>query len=166
MDLITELVGRKRAHILPSKFAIAFYGWTSMQTHIAYVFSLFPSKDSDWYGRALFGFLKFRDEIGIDASSQVEFFVFVLSVFDKNMESLTAAISDNCITYKSVADMLGEYFLGCYSHKFIQAVQDILKKYSKIKDTVYGLILKIQNLVLAAILCSFRRLRPIFIIYT
>lgn len=124
MNTLEGRVERKVAHALPSKFAVVFDEWSSLQTNFVCVFALLHYRDSCEYSSALLGFSPFQDKFLMDASSHIEFFMFILSLFDKNknMENVTCLTGDKCNTNKAVADMLGKPLIIWCSQRLNMAV--------------------------------------------
>ena len=95
------------------------------------------------------------DEDSLTAKSLQEYLTFTLSVFNKDWTNVSALIGDNCATNKAVANSTGVGFIGCASHRFNLAVQDILVQHDDIITIVNDLMKKLRNLVPAAKLRQF-----------
>ncbi len=125
MQLLTSCVEQKIESLLPSKIALVFDGWTSNSTHYIALHATFPSEFALGYSKILLGFSPLEDEKRLDAESHMSYIKFVLGLFDKSIDDVVALIVDNCSTNHSVAEKVSTSFIGCASHRYNLAVQDV-----------------------------------------
>lgn len=157
---LTELVEAKVAALLPPTFAIVFDGWSTASTHYLSVFASFPSATADnGYNLRLLAFSPMEDETRLGASEHYEFMTFVLSVFNKSWSNVACLIGDNCNTNKALSRAASTPMIGCASHRFNLAVQDILLEDQDIIEKVNAVMLKLKTLTLAAKLFKLSGLR-------
>ena len=73
-------------------------------------------------------FSSLLDETILSAQNHVDFIVETISLYDKTQNDFLVLICDNCETTKAVSDILKLPMVGCPSHRFNLAVNDILEK--------------------------------------
>lgn len=149
MGLVTEPVEEKVSMKLPGEFAIAFDGWGSQQTHDVCVFEVFSSKESSSSAKFLLVFLPFEKKECLDSASRKDFLQFVLSIFKKSLENVVCLIKGNRAANKAVADLFPTLLVGCYSRRFNLATEDILGDHDDVVKSVYRIMVKQKNLILA-----------------
>lgn len=126
-----------------SESANAFDEWSSHQTHYVCVFAVFPNKEFSGFTKFLLRFSTFGNEKFLDSASRIDFLEFVLSIFNKSLENVMRLIGDNCATNKAVADLLQTQLVGCYSHRFHLAVEEILGDYDDVIESVYRIMVSL-----------------------
>ena len=80
----------------------------------------------------MLAFSPFEDETSQDAQHHFDFLSVVLDIFNKSWINVTALIGDNCSTNHALANKAKVGFIGCSSHRFNIAVQDILQSHAAI----------------------------------
>jgi hypothetical protein len=142
MHLLSKRVEQKIQRVLPNKFALVFDGWTDSSKHFTAVFATFPDETKSMsYQRILLSFSPYENEGNLSAESLKDHLLFVLSLYEKNMNNVVCLIADNCNTNAAAASMLKIFFIGCYSHKLNLAVKIMVDEHKMI-------ILKISNLMI------------------
>lgn len=160
---MAELVGiveQKIQKLLPSKFAIIFDGWSVDTTHYVGVFASFPSRNELGYEKVLLALSPFFDEDSQSADAYFEFTEFVLGVYGRNINNVTAMIGDNCKTNKSFVDKTGRGFIGCASHRFNLAVKDLIAEHEPAITKVHELMKKLHTPNIAGKLLKVTHLKP------
>ena len=147
---LVALVEKKISNLLPNKFAIVFDGWTAGTTHYLGVFSSFTAHNENGYSTRLLGFSPMGDETTLDADEHVGYLSYVLELFGYSFENVVALIGDNCNTNKSIANKLSLPLIGCASHRFNLAVQDILSEHETLLFKVHALMKKLRTPLMAA----------------
>ena len=90
------------------------------------------------------------DETTLDADEHVGYLSYVLELFGYSFENVVALICDNCNTNKSIANKLSVPLIGCASHRFNLAVQDILSEHETLLFKVHALMKKLRTPLMAA----------------
>lgn len=147
---LTELVEKKISNLLPQTFAIVFDGWTAGTTHYLGVFASFPQQDGTAYSTRLLGFSPIGDEISLSAEEHIEYLRYVLELFQFTFENVICIIGDNCNTNKSISNKLSIPMIGCASHRYNLAVQDILSEHEELLSKINTLMIKLKSLLLGA----------------
>lgn len=147
---LVALVEKKISNLLPNKFAIVFDGWTAGTTHYLGVFASFTAHNENGYSTRLLGFSPMGDETTLDADEHVGYLSYVLELFGYSFENVVALIGDNCNTNKSIANKLSLPLIGCASHRFNLAVQDILSEHETLLFKVHALMKKLRTPLMAA----------------
>lgn len=126
MALLADVVEKKISNLLPNTFALVFDGWSCHDTHYLSIFATYPSSTERGFSQVLLAFSPMGDEEKLDANEHLQFTSFVLSLFGNNWGNVCALIGDNCSTNKAFSRTAGRKFIGCASHRFNLAMQDIL----------------------------------------
>lgn len=130
--------------MLPSKFAIVFDGWSLHDTHIAAIFVTFPSDKKNSYSLVLLSFSPIEDETSQDAASHLDYLNWGLDLYEKSLSNVTVVIGDNCTTNLLFTTIADTHFVGCTSHCFNLAVQDIHSEWSNCIKKVHDLMKKLR----------------------
>lgn len=150
MRALVEQVERKVSTILPDRFALVFDGQTTPEAHYVAVFATFPDKTETGFKEICLALSPMENEETQDANEHITFLHFVLSIFQKTMVNVVALIGDNCSVNQSISAKLGIPLIGCASHRFQLAVQEILKDYEVVIGEVNSLMVKLRTPILAA----------------
>ena len=155
LNKLTNLVEKKISLALPEIFSVVFEGWSCGDTHYLALFATYPSKCNLGFEKVLLGFAPLGEEQSLDAESHFEYMEFVLEVFEKSMTNVVAISGDNCAVNLSLAKNIHSrysscHYIGCASHRFNLAVQDLMTPYREVIDKVNSLMKKLQNLIPAA----------------
>lgn len=102
-----------------------------------------------------------EDETILCVDEHMRMIEFVLTLFNKSTETLVALIGYNSSTNKDLAIKTGRGFVGCASHLFNLAVQDIIAEYIVLVYCVLKRIKKLRNLILSAKLREHTPLTPL-----
>lgn len=160
LPLLTELVENKIADLLPPKIALVFDGWTAGTTHYFAVFASFPSDSNLGYDVRLLAFSPMGDECHLNAEEHVKFITYILGLYEKTWDDVCCIIGDNCNTNKAVANNASVALIGCASHRFNLAVQDLLAEEEMLISKINCLMVKLRTLLLSAQLLKLTPLRP------
>ena len=128
MGALVKLVEPKISRIIGNLFGLVIDGWTCGSTHYLAVYATYPDPTTaEGYGKALLAFAPLNDEVSLSAASHLEFLVFVLGIYEKDIGDVAAIIGDNCATNPALARLAGLPFIGCASHRFNLAVGDVAR---------------------------------------
>jgi len=134
LSLLTREVEAKIRSALPQKFCLVFDGWSHLQTHFLGVYATFPSRSPTGYSKILLGFSPFESEQSTNADAHIDYFEFVLKLFDKEFSNVTAIVGDNCSVNHSIATKIGHVsntgFIGCASHRYNLALKNLITKHA------------------------------------
>ena len=161
MDDLTTVVEKKLAKMIPDSFALVFDGWTHVSTHYLSIFATWGSNEETGYEVALLGLSPLENEETLSAVEHENYITYVLNLFGKSAENVACVIADNNNTNKAVADAMGASFIGCASHRFNLAVQDIIEIHATVVDKVQTLMIKLRNLTTSAKLRRITGLNPV-----
>lgn len=160
LPTLTQRVEKKIQAILPDKFALVLDGWSDGATHYVGVFASFPSNDSVRFSSRLLSFSPLGDEGSQSSREHVEFLTFQLEeVYKKSWCNVVCIVADNCNTNKAIANSVGVPLVGCASHRFNLAVEDILQEDDDFVQKIYAIMSKLRNPTLSAklfCLCGLR----------
>lgn len=120
------IVEDKIKDCLPEWFVVVFGRWSAGDTHYVGVFATYPHENEIGFRRHLFGLSPMGAEEALDANEHYKFVQYVLGVDGKTFDDVPSIIDNNTDTNKSFARMVGQFFLGCYSHLFNLAMKDKL----------------------------------------
>lgn len=157
---LTEHVEKKIGSLLPKKISLVFDGWTTGSTHYLAVFASYPAKTTNGYDVRLLTFSPMGDECHLDAQEHVKFITYVLELYGKSWDNVICLIGDNCNTNKAVANNASVPLVGCASHRFNLAVQDILREEETCIAKIHSIMVKLRTLLLSAKLLKLTPLRP------
>ncbi|RHY17778.1 hypothetical protein DYB32_010473 [Aphanomyces invadans] len=102
-----------------------------------------------------------NDECSLSADDHYDYACFVLDMFGKNWSNVVALVGDNCSTNGAFSARSKVPLIGCSSHRFNLAVNDILVNYEPILSDVHTLMTKLKNLIPAAKLRAFTPLQAV-----
>lgn len=117
-----------------------------METHFVSVRTTFPSRDSIGPNLILLRRSLFGDHSRVSAPSHGYFLQFVPSVLGNSMTNVMYLISDIYNGNKAVSNLIDKPLIEFYSHRFNLAVQESLQDYTEKFDSVYELMVTLQNL--------------------
>ena len=157
MDKLVKRVELVITDLLPEKFAIAFDGWSAASSHFVCVFATFPFSGKSGYRKCLLGFSPFEDETELAADAHIAFIDFVLSVYGKTWDNVVCFTADNCSVNKSISNKTQKAMVGCHSHRFNIALQQILNEHSTMIEQINRIMLKLKNVIPAAKLEKFTK---------
>ena len=123
---LTELVENKIAKLLPKHIALVLDGWSQDNTHYFALFALFSSLSSKGYETRLLALSQIGGECSLRANKHHEFLTFVIELYSLNWANVACLTSDNVSTNKEFSNITYLPLIGCSSHLFNLAVQDIL----------------------------------------
>lgn len=146
---------------MPEKICLIFDSWSHGNTHYTAVFATYKTEKNGPYACDLLGFGPFEDETSLGTKELYNYLTFTLSIYGKGWENVTALVADNCNVNKSLADMVDCGFVGCCSHRFNLAVQDILKGAEETLNKLNTLMRKFKYLIPAAKLRKHTHLRAV-----
>lgn len=106
-----------------------FDEWYEQDKHHIEMFAIYPSNSALGYKMAFLYFSQVLNEQRLDGEDHVTFTNTVLSWIHKDCSGIVSIIRDNCNTNKAICDKLNLPLIGCASHRFNFAVQDIMKSY-------------------------------------
>lgn len=102
------------------------------------------------YSTVLLSFGPLHDEDSLAAKSLEVYCTFILSIFNRDWDIITALISGTCAKNNAVTNSVRVEFIVCASHRFNFAFQDIFAYYDKIITVLNDLMKKLRNLIPAA----------------
>lgn len=117
--------------------------WDPGDGHYVSSFATWPAKIKLGYDSALLAFSSLGNEEKAYADENIDFINFTLGVFSKNASNVVALVGDYCSVNKLIAKKLDVGFVRCSSHRFNQAVCDVLKKH----DHIIILVRNVMELV-------------------
>lgn len=163
MEIVVRHVEMKIAKALPERFAIIFDGWSENSTHFVALFASYPDSTSLLgFTTVLLAFSPMGTETEFTAAQHKEFVEWVLvNIFHKSLDNVVAIIGDNCDTNKAFSNLFAKPFVGCASHRYNLAINNLLDKWKESLDKVNALMGKLKNLKLAGELRRYTELRPI-----
>lgn len=103
MDRLTTIVEDKVKELLPDRFAAIFDGWSRADAHYVLVFANFPVDCPCGFGSVLLVIALMEDEESLSVEKHYEFFKFVLLVYKKTIENVSALVIDNANYNKALA---------------------------------------------------------------
>ena len=160
MKELTTIVEVKISKELPDQFSCVFDGWTSGSEHyVALLFAYPDDKSSTGYRTILAGFSPMGDGDSQNADAHITYIEFVLRLFGKWWDNVVAITGDNCATNVAIANKVGIPFVGCASHRFNLAVQDIITTHDDLMDKVNNLMRRLKYAIPASKLRKFTDLR-------
>lgn len=95
-------------------------------------------------------FSSFEDKQSQDSSHNLEYATFVPDLYKKQLQDATCLINDKCSTNKALSDKANIHYLGCASHCFRKAVEDISEDSKTVIEKVNKLMRKLKNPIPAA----------------
>ena len=107
----------------------------------------------------MLAFAPLLSETSFTARDHYELVSWVLQLYGKNLDNVTAIIGDNVSTNRALADLCSKPLIGCAFHLFNIAVRAFLVPYEELILKVNTLMGKLKNLKLAGKLRSFTELR-------
>ncbi len=157
---LTELAEEKIVKLLPNRIALIFDGWSRDTTHYFAMFASISSLNSKGYETRLFDLSPIGDECSLSANEHHEFLTFVLELYGLNCTNVACLIGENVSTNIALTNISNILLIGCASHCFYLAVQDILHSEQKMIDKVRTIIIKLGGLLLNARLKKLTRIQP------
>ena len=79
----------------------------------------------------MLAFAPLLSETSFTARDRYEFVLWVLQLYGKNLDNVTAIIGDNVSTNKELADLSSKPLIGCASHRFNIAGRAFLVPYEE-----------------------------------
>lgn len=156
MMALTQLVERKISSRLGSEFSLVLDGWSAASTHYLGVYAVHVNNNC--VEKYLIAFSPLSDETNLSAINHHEFISYVLKLFGKSWNNVTCITADNAAVNKAIADVAQCHFVGCASHRYNLAVNDVLQQHDSVIQRVMRLMRKLQDLLPAA---KLRRLTPL-----
>eukprot|EP01038_Epipyxis_sp_PR26KG_P016908 gene16908-23203_t len=139
VDKISQLVYDKIKSLLPSKFGGIIDGWSDgCGTHYMGFYATFMIGENPH--KLLLSIAPLLEETNQNADNHVETIIQTLADYGRPKESLTFLVADNTGVNPSIARKLSIPFIGCFSHKFNLALQEVIGAtyndlVEKVKDT-------------------------------
>lgn len=129
---------------------MVFDGWTSGDTHFVGIYASIPDRSQNGYKTILLAFAPLDDETSQDANYHFDYTKWVLEYYQSSFENVTAMTGDNCSTNLSFATKAQAKFVGCASHRFNLAVQDLIEESEAPLQKVNQLMKKLKAPIAAA----------------
>lgn len=147
---LTLLVERKFSSMLPEQFALVYDGWSLHGTHYLCIFATYPSTNKYGFQRLFLAFSPFEDETKLTAEEHENFVHYILENYGKGWDNVVCLMADNCSTNQAFANRVQKRMVGCHSHRFNIALQDLLKPYTGVVDKINNLMQKLKFSIPAA----------------
>ncbi|RKP18223.1 hypothetical protein ROZALSC1DRAFT_30060, partial [Rozella allomycis CSF55] len=142
--LLVASVEEKISKELPDKGGIMFDHWTDSGNHYVGLFSVTPGSPL-----RLLTLSPLQNEEALDTESHVVFLEDTLEIYGKGRDFLQFIVGNNCNLMKSIANVFNVPLLGCASHRFNLAVQQLLdEKYPGIMVKLKELMKRLNRLKL------------------
>ncbi len=157
---LTQVVEEKISSTLPDDIALIFDGWSASSTHYIALFASFPVNNELRYSTRLLSFSPLEDDSNLNAEEHISFMNYVLDLYGKSCSNVRALIDDNATVNRSISSKTDIPLIGCSSHRFNLAVNDILTSYEQILGKINRLMVKLRSLTISARLRKFTHLGP------
>jgi hypothetical protein len=144
---------------MPSGFGLVVDGWTDGANHYCGIFATYNVGGQRRL--PLLAMAPLLDDDRLDAAAHCDFIRATLDVFGKDVADLAFLSADNCATNGAIARMLGVPLVGCYSHKFNLAMQQLLAGHEDVLNAVNILMGQLGRLRPAGQLRRLTDLRPV-----
>jgi hypothetical protein len=117
MNQITQCVEGKIRDMLPIKFGLVFDGWTESEsrTHYVGIFAVFLHEEQ--VTSPMLGFGVLENETSFDSDAHVAYFIEVLQLYNRSIDSVFFLCGDNCQTNRLIATKMNVPLVGCASHR-------------------------------------------------
>eukprot|EP00171_Calliarthron_tuberculosum_P021734 IDg21734t1 len=116
---------------LPRRFGMMFDCWSRISTHFIAVFAVGPGVRD---GSILLGFSPFNNETNLSAEEHKRYLVTLLKSYNRDLNSVSFLVGDNCRTNRKVSEITEIPMLGCNSHRLNLAVLRYLGMDRKTED--------------------------------
>lgn len=128
---------------IPYNFAIIFDGWSLQNTDYLCFFENFLQSSKLDSGVLYFRFFIWR-RIKIKVSGTWALY-FIFLDFSRRWDNVIYVIGDNCAVNKALAKSIDIPMIGCHSHRFNLALEDILITHKDIIERTNKIMLKLKN---------------------
>ena len=140
-----KTVEEKIAANLPQAFGLMLDGWTDTATSSHYL-GIFAIYYSEARKMPLLGFSPLIDETWKNAENHIEFILFVLGIFQKNISDVKFLVCDNENLNQCISRKLSIPMIGCNSHRLNPAVKSMIMEYYSIEiDLINKLMVKMTT---------------------
>lgn len=127
--------------------------------HITLLYTLVSQLILKGYNTFLLGFSPFENEQSQGAHQHTMYVEYVLNLFGKDMSNVVALCGDNCYTNKAFVDTVNKPLVGCSSHRYNLAVQDIFSEHKELLKKVNELMKRLRSPIMVAYLRKHTHLR-------
>lgn len=135
---------------LPDRFALAFEGNTTADSHYVPVFATFPPSNSDGYSAVHIALSLFSDEEKIDADVHIILLYFVLSIFHKHAGFVLSLFVDNQPVNQNVGRKMVLHLIGCASHHFELTLKEVDSERQEVISKVHRLMSQVRSPLITA----------------
>lgn len=124
------------------------------------VFSCFTANNDSDYSTRLFAFFLLKNLTDLGAQEHEKIFGDILEYYGKHWDNVMCLITDNCNSNKTLLNRCRKPPIGCATHRFNLAVQDIHDSYMYILGKVDRLVVKLRSLIIRTKPRKLTPLRP------
>jgi hypothetical protein len=118
---LSDRVRDKIKERLPTKFGLAFDGVKAGDDSFVAVFAVLPKET------LLLAVNHLPDPSNKNAKNHADYISNVLSQYDRELDNVCFLVGDNTPTNPAIAELLHKPFIGCYSHRFNLALENVLE---------------------------------------
>lgn len=143
VGLLVKHVEQKISWMLQDRFAPMFFCWTNARTCYANRFLTYPAGIDCGFECVCVAFSPLENEESQSAAKPINLIHFLLQLFGKSSSNVVALISDNCAVKKSVPKLLSCNFMGCASHRWNLASNDVIAMHIDVIEKIKTVIGKL-----------------------